>query len=197
MMAANSGESRFKDMEELEMIVEIPRGSSNKYEFDMYKMQWKLDRVLYGAMIYPEEYGYIPDTLGYDGDPLDIVCLTSYPTFPSCRIAVNVIGVLRMVDQSDLDYKIIAVNAKDPRFLHINQLREIGPGKLNEISNFFFRYKEIENKQVTIEGYGGKEEALELVKECSRLFIERATLCGRNASKQQTLEFLKGKGKLN
>lgn len=171
-------------MEDLRMVVEIPTGSANKYEFNTLTREWELDRVLYGAMFYPCEYGFIPNTIDYDGDPLDVLCLVSYPTFPGCTIAVRVIGVLRMIDQGDYDYKLIAVNASDSRFQDVKNLEDLGRGKLAEISNFFLRYKELEKKEVIIKGYGNQEEAHEILTECSKMFSKYRPVLGQMTKKE-------------
>lgn len=103
-------------------------------------------------MFYPEEYGFVPETLDYDGDPLDVICLTNQPTFPSCQVPIRIIGVLKMIDGGEEDDKILAVNAVDPRLKEINSLKDISKNKLDEISNFFGRYKELEKKEVIIRG---------------------------------------------
>src|SRR5271166_3225065 len=99
----------------MKMFVEIPKGSINKYEYDTQSGKIELDRVLAGAMFYPEEYGFVPETLDYDGDPLDVICLTNQPTFPDCQVPIRVIGVLKMIDGGEGDDKILVVNAVDPR----------------------------------------------------------------------------------
>ena len=109
------------------VIVEIPKGSSNKYEYDSATHQIKLDRVLYGANFYPGEYGFVPETLDWDGDPLDIISLSTYPTFPGCAIPIRVLGTLQMIDEGDIDTKLIGVIANDPRFNHIKHLRHLPP----------------------------------------------------------------------
>lgn len=177
-------------MKNLKMTVEIPTGSANKYEFNTVSKEWELDRVLYGAMNYPCEYGFIPQTIDYDGDPLDILCLVSQPTFPGCTITTRVVGILRMIDQGELDYKLIAVNATDNRFRHVEKLADLGPGKLDEISNFFLRYKEIEKKDVVIEGYGDQQEAESVLEECYEMFKACQTNAN-NLSKAETVEFLR------
>ncbi|WNE41447.1 MAG: Inorganic pyrophosphatase [Mycoplasmataceae bacterium] len=182
-------------MNKLNMLVEINKGSSNKFEFNDYSKKWELDRVLYGSMSYPEEYGFIPNTIDYDGDPLDVVCLINYPTFPGCSIPIRVIGVLRMIDQGEKDYKLIAVNDADSRFKHINQLEDIGIGKLEEISNFFLRYKELEKKDVIINGYGNKEEAHSILEECYELFEDCKELFHNKANKNEITKFLKERKK--
>ncbi|CAG8741970.1 6247_t:CDS:1, partial [Cetraspora pellucida] len=110
---------------EVEMYVEIPKGSSNKYEYNPVTKKIELDRVLAGAMYYPEEYGFISETLDYDGDPLDVICLTNQPTFPGCQVPIRIIGVLKMIDGGEEDDKILAVNAADPRLKKINSLKDI------------------------------------------------------------------------
>jgi inorganic pyrophosphatase len=181
-------------MERIKMIVEIPTGSSNKYEFNPITKEWELDRVLYGSMFYPCEYGFIPETIDYDGDNLDSICLVSYPTFPGCIISTKVIGVLKMIDQGDYDYKLITVPINDPRFEYINNLKDLGNGKLNEISNFFLRYKELEKKEVVIEGYGDKLEALTIIKECCEMFNDCKKL-NLQTNKEKIISFLKNKKK--
>jgi inorganic pyrophosphatase len=156
-----------------EMFVEIPKGSINKYEYNATTKEIKLDRVLSGSMHYPEEYGAILETLDYDGDPLDVICLTSYPIDFPCFLPIRIIGVLKMIDGGEEDDKILAVNAVDPRFQNINDLKKMkkfNPGKLSEISNFFLRYKELELKEVIIAGWGEKEEAEKILKNCQNLY---------------------------
>lgn len=157
----------------MKMIVEIPKGSLNKYEYNFVTKSWELDRVLSGAMFYPEEYGFIPETLDGDGDPLDVICLNNYPTFPGCFLPIRIIGVLRMIDGGEEDDKILAVNAVDPRLQNINDLKDISQAKLAEINHFFFRYKELEKKKVELKGFQGKKEAEEILKKCHDLYVEK------------------------
>jgi inorganic pyrophosphatase len=144
-------------------------------------------------MFYPEEYGFIPKTIDYDGDPLDVICLVNYPTFPGCSIPIRIVGVLRMIDQGEKDYKLIAVNDSDSRFKHINELEDLGKGKIEEISNFFLRYKELEKKQVIIEGCGSKEEAFSILEECYALFSDCQELLSKKADKKEIVDFLSKK----
>lgn len=176
-------------MDYLKMKVEIPKGSTNKYEFNERTGEWELDRVLYGSMFYPEEYGYVENTIDYDGDPLDVICLVSSPTFHGCTIPIKIIGVLKMIDQGQDDYKLIAVNNVDPRFFHINNLKEIGH-KLEEIENFFLRYKELEKKDVQINGYGEKNEAFAILDKCRKMFLKCKDLFAQNADKHEVVKFL-------
>lgn len=172
------------------MIVEITKNSSNKYEYNISSNNWELDRVLSGAMFYPEEYGFIPETLDYDGDPLDVICLNNYPTFPGCHVPIRIIGVLKMIDGGEEDDKILAVNAVDPRLSNINNLEEIGKSKLDEISNFFLRYKELENKEVEIEGFKGKKEAEKVLKTCQELYKKHHELI-KQGDKKYLVKLLK------
>ena len=156
----------------IEAIIEIPMGSKNKYEIDHERNVVKLDRVLYSSMSYPAEYGYIDYTLALDGDPLDILVLTTEPTFPGCIIQSRVIGYLDAIDDGDEDYKLIAVNDFDPRFNHINELDDIPPHTLAEIKNFFETYKILEKKEVIIKEYNGKEDAIKLLRDCRKRYLD-------------------------
>jgi len=156
----------------IEAVIEIPMGSKNKYEICKDEDVIKLDRVLYSSMSYPAEYGYIDHTLALDGDPLDILVLTTEPTFPGCVIQSRVIGYLEAIDDGDEDYKLIAVNDYDPRFNHICELEDIPPHTLAEIKNFFETYKMLEKKEVIINDYHGKEDALQLLKDCRKRYLD-------------------------
>jgi len=169
------------------MIVEIPKGVSNKYEYNIATQSWELDRVLAGAMFYPEEYGFISETLDYDGDPLDVICLTNYPTFPGCCLPIKIVGVLKMIDGNEKDDKLLAVNAVDPRFHSINDLKNISANKLDEITNFFLRYKELEKKEVKIEGWGNKKEAKEILENCQYLYNKYQELVKKGPEKKKKL----------
>jgi inorganic pyrophosphatase len=118
-------ESRLPDGDLVEVMIEIPRGSRNKYEIDKRTGVIRLDRVLYSSVHYPADYGFIPYTLAEDGDPLDILVLVEEPIFPGCHVVARPIGVLRMRDEKGPDDKIIAVPAADPRFAHVTELEHI------------------------------------------------------------------------
>ncbi|RJG24457.1 inorganic diphosphatase [Paenibacillus thiaminolyticus] len=143
----------------VEAFIEIPAGSQNKYEYDKEKGRFILDRVLYSPMHYPTEYGYLNNTLAEDGDPLDILVLTTFPTFPGCVIESRVIGVLVMSDDKGRDEKLLAVPTKDPRWNEVKSLHDVQPHLLHEISHFFQVYKDLENKKTTIEGWKDAEFA--------------------------------------
>ncbi len=143
----------------LDAHIEIPAGSQNKYEFDKEAGVYRLDRVLYSPFHYPTEYGYLENTLAEDGDPLDILVLTTLPTFPGCVIESRVIGVLLMSDDKGQDEKLLGVPTKDPRFKDVHTLDDIPAHKLKEIAHFFQVYKDLENKVTKIEGWQGSKEA--------------------------------------
>jgi inorganic pyrophosphatase len=150
-----------------EAIIEIPMGTKNKYEIDKINDRIKLDRVLYSPMTYPAEYGYIEYTLAEDNDPLDILVLASSKTFPGCVVDARIVGYLDMIDNGEPDQKIIGVVDSDPRFSHINELRDIQQHTLREIKHFFKTYKDLQqNKIVEVFEFHDKIDALELIQEC-------------------------------
>lgn len=150
----------------IEVFVEIPAGSRNKYEYDEATGAIRLDRVLYSSVHYPTDYGFIPDTRAGDGDHLDVLVFTNEPTFPGCRLTARAIGVLRMHDDKGEDDKILAVPVGDPRFDTVGELADISPHWLLEIENFFATYKRLENRTTEITGWGDAAEALRIVEEC-------------------------------
>lgn len=154
-------------------LIEIPLGSKNKYELDKKTGRILLDRVLYAAMIYPAEYGIIEDTLAPDGDALDILVICSDPTFPGCTVPARVLGYLDMVDNGKLDYKLIAVVDCDPRYDNKQELSDINPFILKEISNFFANYKVLQGIKVEVGQYHGKEEAMEVIRRCREAFEQQ------------------------
>jgi len=157
----------------VEALIEIPTGSQNKYEVDKKTGRITLDRVLYTAMAYPAEYGYIDETLALDNDPLDILVLTTNPTFPGCIIESRVVGYLDMIDDGEPDQKLIAVPTSDPRFDQIQSLDDIAPHILKEIEHFFRRYKELQNKSCELFGYKNAEAAVALIKECRERYSQK------------------------
>ncbi len=157
----------------IEVIVEIPKGSRNKYEMDERTGAIRLDRVLYSSVHYPTDYGFIPDTRAPDGDHLDVLVFTNEPTFPGCHLTGRAIGVLRMHDDKGEDDKILAVPVGDPRFDLVTELRDISPHWLLEIENFFATYKRLEDKYTEITGWGDAAEALEIIEKCREDPAER------------------------
>ncbi len=154
-------------------IIEIPLKTKNKFEIDNVTKKVKLDRVLYSAMNYPAEYGYLENTLSPDGDPLDILVITSEATFPGCIVPARVIGFLRVVDNDYEDYKIISVVAVDPRYNEVNNLADLSEFTLDEIKNFFENYKTLQKITVEVKEYHNKNEALDLIEECKKRYIEK------------------------
>lgn len=144
-------------------IIEIPKGSSNKYEIDVETGVVRLDRVLYSPLFYPYDYGFIPQTVYTDGDPLDLLVLISHPTFPGCVVEVRPIGILGMRDEKGRDDKVLAVATRDPRFSGIMSLEDMGEHTRKEIVHFFEVYKELEDKTVEVLGWEGAETAKELI----------------------------------
>ncbi|CAM3805169.1 inorganic diphosphatase [Alicyclobacillus pomorum] len=149
----------------VDAFIEIPKGSQNKYEFDKEAGVFRLDRVLYSPMHYPTEYGYIQNTLAEDGDPLDVLVLTSFPTFPGCVIETRVVGVLVMSDDKGQDEKLLGVAETDPRFSHVQTLDDVPPHILKEIAHFFEVYKDLEGKETKIEGWKGRDDAERILQE--------------------------------
>jgi inorganic pyrophosphatase len=147
-------------------IIEIPRGSRAKYEIDKESGLIKLDRVIYASMYYPLNYGFIPQTLGEDGDPLDIVVLTQVSVVPLCMIPSKVIGVMQMVDRGEADEKIIAVAEQDPSVSAIDNVEDLPPHLISELRHFFENYKTLENKKVVINEFLPKEQAYKAIETC-------------------------------
>ena len=155
----------------LNVVIEIPKGSCNKYELDKETNRIMLDRTLYSSQHFPFEYGFIENTLSEDGDPLDVVVLATNPTFPGCVVPVKIIGMLDMEDESGIDYKIIAVpdDKIDPRFKEINDISDLKEHQKKEIQDFFETYKRLEpNKWVKVTGFDSKQRAEEIIEKCKK-----------------------------
>ncbi len=152
----------------IKVFVEIPKGSKNKYEVDEKTGEIVLDRVLYGSAVFPFEYGFIKGSKGKDGDPLDVILLTSNPTFSGCVVEADPIGYLEMEDEGGIDHKVIAVPlAKiDPRMAHIKTMNDLTEHQKAEIKDFFETYKRLEpQKWVKVNNFKSKEEAEKLITE--------------------------------
>lgn len=150
------------DMQDLlvEAVIEIPQGGQNKYEIDKQSGALRLDRVLHSPMHYPAEYGFVPDTLAEDGDPIDILVLISHPTVPGCRVPARLIGALLMEDDRGRDTKLIAVATGDPRFAEVQSLEQLSAHLRKEIEYFFRTYKDLEGKTSSIQGWSDAIAAL-------------------------------------
>jgi inorganic pyrophosphatase len=147
----------------IEVFVEIPKGSRNKYEFDHHTGKFRLDRMLFSAVHYPGDYGFVPETWAEDNDPLDALVILGEPTFPGCTITARVVGIFYMRDDKGRDTKVITVPQSDPRWSHVRDLHDVPKHLLDEIGHFFAIYKDLEGKKVHVEGFGPKEEAFEEV----------------------------------
>ena len=146
-------------------VIEIPRDSVNKYEYDKQLHVVRLDRTLFSPVHYPGDYGFIPCTLGLDGDPLDVLVLVEAPSFPGCLMEVRPIGVLRMVDQGKGDEKVLAVADSDPLYREVNDYSEVFAHTLREIEHFFAIYKKLEGKKTEIAGWDGADAARKIISE--------------------------------
>jgi inorganic pyrophosphatase len=135
------------------VIVEIPKGSRNKDEFDHRTDRVRLDRMLFSPVHYPADYGFVPDTLAEDGDPIDALVLLGEPTFPGCLIRARIVGLLRTTDDQGRDLKLLTVPLTDPTWNHIHELEQVPAGFLREVERFFGVYKELEDKTVTVHGW--------------------------------------------
>lgn len=157
----------------VEVFVEIPKGSRNKYEFDKERRLIKYDRMLFSSVHYPSDYGFIPNTLAEDGDPLDALVLLGEPTFPGCLIEAKPIGLFKMWDEKGVDYKILCVPLYDPQWNWANNLDDIPGHLLREIEHFFQVYKDLEEKKTGVEGWEDRSHALTAIDESKRRFGEK------------------------
>jgi len=158
---------------EMNVIIEIPRGSQNKYEIDKETGMIALDRVLHTAQAYPFDYGFVPQTLWDDGDALDVVLLTTYPLLPGILVRARPVAILPMVDGGEADEKVIAVPADDPRFAEIQDLKDLNKHTLKEIAHFFETYKKLQNKEVSLGEFAGKDAAEAAFARAVTLYTEK------------------------
>ena len=158
--------------DEFACIVEIPKGSRNKYEWDHEREALVLDRFLFSSVVYPTDYGFIPETLGQDGDPLDVMVCVSEATFPGCMIDVKPIALFRMEDDKGIDDKVLCVPLSDPGWSSMETLEDL-PGQLrDEIAHFFSIYKDLEQKAVKVDGWYSREDAIEEIAASRERFKE-------------------------
>ncbi len=146
--------------DEVDVVIEIPQGSRNKYEMDHETGRIRLDRRLFSATVYPADYGFLPDTLGEDGDPLDALVMLEEPTFPGCWVSARPVGVFWMQDEAGPDAKVVCVPSGDPRWEHVQDIDDLPSHLVMEIEHFFDVYKMLEpGKQMTTRGYEGRDAA--------------------------------------
>ena len=152
------------------VIIEIPKGSTNKYELDKETGLLRLDRVLYSAVHYPADYGFIPRTFCDDGDPLDVLVLGQEPVYPLTIVEARAIGVMRMRDDKGIDDKIIAISVRDPAFADYTDHSQLPAHVLRQMRRFFEDYKVLERKQVVIEGLLGPAQALDIIRDALEMY---------------------------
>lgn len=152
------------------VVIEIPKGSKNKYELDKETGLLRLDRVLHSAVYYPADYGFIPRTYCDDGDPLDALVLSQEPVYPLTIVEARAIGVMRMRDEKGIDDKIVAVSVRDPAFADYSDKSQLPAHLLREVRRFFQDYKALENKEVIVEDMLGPEPAIKIIRESLELY---------------------------
>ena len=157
----------------LHCLVEIPKGSRNKYEWDEELQAMRFDRFLFSSVVYPLDYGMFPRTLAEDGDPLDAMVAVSEPTFPGCLIPVKPVALFKMRDEKGVDDKVVCVPLADPNWQGIEELEDLPPQLRAEISNFFDVYKTLEpGKEVAVEGWFSRSDAMIALDEAQRRFVD-------------------------
>ena len=159
---------------EFDVLIEIPKGSRNKYEYDPDKRMIRYDRMIFSSMHYPSDYGFIPETLALDGDPLDVLVLVSEPTFPGCLIKVRPIGVFNMTDEKGPDSKVLCVPVSDPIWNKLHKLDQVNEHLRMEIEHFFEVYKDLEKKKVSVEGWEDEKRAKQVFEECKTRYKENS-----------------------
>jgi inorganic pyrophosphatase len=153
-------------------IIEIPKGSRNKYEWDHERNALVLDRFLFSSVVYPTDYGFIPETLGLDTDPLDVMVCVSEATFPGCMIDVKPIALFRMEDDKGIDDKVLCVPLSDPGWNKMEKLDDLPDQLRDEIAHFFSIYKDLEQKKVTVDGWYSREDAITEIEASRQRFKE-------------------------
>ena len=155
-----------------DVLIEIPKGSRNKYEYDFTLHKIRFDRTLFSSMMYPGDYGFIPETLALDHDPLDVLVLSTEPSYPMVVMEVRPIGVFHMADEKGPDEKIICVPVSDPVWSQRSDISDLNPHRLKEIEHFFQVYKDLERKKVDVGGWGDAKEAEEIYLKCVQRYEE-------------------------
>lgn len=161
------GEKKF------EALIEIPKGSKTKYELDKETGLLRLDRILYTSTVYPANYGFIPRTLADDGDPLDVLVLGADPIYPMTLVSCFPIGVIKMIDNGDLDEKIIAICEGDPTYKDYYDIHELPKHIFDEMMHFFEVYKMLEHKTTTVKEICHRDEAMDIIRKCIKLYNKK------------------------
>jgi inorganic pyrophosphatase len=154
-------------------VIEIPLGNKNKYEYDKKLNVFRLDRNLYSPVHYPGDYGFIPQTLSEDGDPLDVLVLVDEPTFTGCLVEVRPIGLLEMIDSGKKDEKVLAVAQHNPRYAEMKDYSDVWSHMLLEISHFFATYKDLEGKRAIVSGWKDAKHARQVIEQSHERFVEQ------------------------
>ena len=165
--------STSSNMLSFSVMVEIPKGSRNKYEYDKEKKCIRFDRMLFSSVHYPSDYGFIPDTLALDGDPLDVLVLVAESTFPGCIVDVKPVGLFDMWDEKGHDEKVLCVPIHDPLWNYIEDLDQVPQHLLKEIEHFFSIYKDLEMKTVRVEGWKNRTAAIQVINESRERFLQQ------------------------
>ncbi len=158
--------------EVVNVVIEVPAGSKNKYEYDEELHVIKLDRVQFTAMAHPYDYGFIPETRSEDGDHLDAFVMLDHSVFPGCLVAARPVGLIRLVDDGEQDEKIICVPAKDVRYDHITEMTQLSPHLPKELQHFFEHLKDLQNKKAEVTGWGDAAEAKQVIAEAQAVFAK-------------------------
>lgn len=171
-----------------EVIIEIPKGSKIKYEIDTKTNELVVDRILFGSNIYPYNYGYLENTLDYDGDALDVLVISNEALLPKSRVPTRIIGAMKMIDDGETDTKLISIIDVDPRFSEIKKMSDLPKHILEEIKNFFETYKKLQNKAVIVEGYEDINYAKNIYSECYDLYQKYSDLKKDDFIKKMKIE---------
>lgn len=155
----------FGEIEKFNVVIEVPKGSQDKYEYDEKLDVVKLDRVLYGSQRFPFNYGFVPETRAKDGDHADVLLISTNVLFPGVLVEARAIGFMEMIDSGDVDNKILAVPVSDPRFADIKSMEDLPGHLVKEIQNFFETYKILQGKKVEVKGFAGKDRAEQELKD--------------------------------
>ena len=159
--------------DEMNVIIEINKGSKNKYEVDKKTGLIALDRAMHTSQDFPFDYGFVPQSLWHDNDPLDVIVLTTYPLLPGVLVKARPVGIMNVIDSGEGDDKVISVPVDDPRWDHVKDLTDINKHTLKEMEHFYSTYKKLQNKVVEVTGFKGKEEAEKAFEESLSIYKEK------------------------